>query len=344
MIDAFIRVFNGFIYLLEGVQLFFRNAGFWDILVFFILITLLLLGLLYLFWKIFEGYTKHHLEDYYLKQLNDKELTALVENNPNKVLIEQLHKIATYLRADINHDIFTHIDAQKGAYSNYENVVTSLKESLLSLASRIDHVYQNSQEELSTTKSLKSQYQNLTQQLDEKKAIIEDYKKGFLYAHFKTLVENILSIINQLEMRHDTLGDTADDLINLFEINVLKPLNVEAFTPEMNTLIDPRSMRALPDSKMAPEIHQQELIYDVVGNGYRLIEGDVQRIIKYATVRAYKLNPQFENHEEFLDAEPNDIETPQKKEHEIEPLDREKTKDEDSTIHQASSEIEPPHE
>ena len=290
MIDAIIRVFNGIIYIFEGVGIFFSDAGFWDIFFFLITVVLFIAAVFWGIWFIYKWYVKTHLHDYYLKQLNDEELTKLVETNPNKVLIEQLHKIATYLRVDINHDIFQKINEQTEAYSNYENVVTSIKQSLINLATRIDHVYQNSQEELSTAKALKSQYQNLSQQLEEKKAIIAAYEKGFLYSHFKHLVENVLSVINQLDVQRETLGTPADDLIGLLEINVLKPLNVFAYTPEIHERFDPKKMRVLADSKMAETADQQEMVYEVVAIGYQLIEGDIQRMIKYATVRAFKLN------------------------------------------------------
>ena len=293
MIDAIIRVFNGIIYIFEGVGIYFSDAGFWEVFFFLITVALLIAAVFWGIWFIYKWYLKTHLQDYYLKQLNDEELSKLIETNPNKVLIEQLHKIATYLRVDINHDIFQKIDEQTAAYSNYENVVTSVKQSLINLATRVDHVYQNSQEELSTARALKSQYQNLSQQLEEKRALIVAYEKGFLYSHFKHLVENVLSVISQLDVQRETLGTPADDLIGLLEINVLKPLNVFAYTPGLQERLDPKKMRVLADSKMAETADQQEIVYEVVSKGYQLIEGDIQRIIKYATVRAFKLNAAF---------------------------------------------------
>lgn len=286
-----IRLLEGIINLLRGISLFFRLSSFWQI----ILYLLIFAGIGYLlFWGIkslFFSYFKRNWHKYYIQRLDVNDWEKHLKENPNRVMIEYLLALTSALRQDFHHEINQEIALNSDKYSNYENVVNGVKEALLKLKNELENTKKITENNVTSTQLLNSQFKQLIDTVSLQNEQIKEYQSGFFASHSKVLIENLLSVLDVIRNLKTLSDDDKNQINDLMEMNVLRPMHITPLEINLGDAFDHHFMKALPIEKSPPKPEDDEKVYVIVQKGYRVVEGDVIKLIRPCLVKIYKDTP-----------------------------------------------------
>lgn len=124
--------------------------------------------------------------------------------------------------------------------------------------------------------------------IEAKNKEIQMYKNGYDFSINKRVIMNILSVIEAIQINNSFDKKITNSLVSLLETNVLRQMNVFKIEVNIGDRVDPQTMSVSGDSKLAKEITDVEIVYEVISNGYLVQEGNNSKIIKEAKVLAYR--------------------------------------------------------
>jgi len=283
-----IRLLEGIINLLRGISLFFRLSSVWQVLFYLFLFILVAVGIFFAVKKLVFKYFEKNWYKHHIKNLNLGDLEKHLSENPNRVLIEYMLTLSSAFRQDFHNEINKEIVASSEKYLNYEKVVLGTKDSILKLKNELENANKVASSNQSSMQSLVSQYSQLLNTLELQNTQLKDYQSGFFATHTKVIIENLLSVIDVIGTFKSLNSADKDALTELIEINVLRPLHVHPLEVKVGDAFDYQFMKALPVELAPPSMEKDEEVYEIVQKGYRVIEGDVSKLLKPCLVKIYK--------------------------------------------------------
>lgn len=149
----------------------------------------------------------------------------------------------------------------------------------------------NSEEVLKSLSDIKFSMDRYLEKLDKNDEVIRKYRDGYDMNRFKIFLQTLaridLDLVNIIQSEQVGLGDI-EQLKMLME-HALAEYGVELFTPAIGeNYINTRGLSDNPKIEKTENEEEDYLIKEVLQPGYKLLDGNVSKIIIPAKVKIYK--------------------------------------------------------